>query len=201
MAQRVRARYTATLFKERDEEVIYTAVPTEEGSVEVTGLYLSTTRIPTQLGGQAIKLRGITFEVNMPSSPTWFEVSILRPLGATRAGNTEVALERVLTRTYPSPADSREDLVASGWDFEHHHDGKVSWLVCKYPDTSRQGRCTIRWGEGEAARSADPGLWGRGSGEGFMSFLKPGTVVVLWARADVSRPTIDATDHVLMMMM
>ncbi|KAI1396217.1 hypothetical protein F4819DRAFT_475940 [Hypoxylon fuscum] len=157
----------------------------------VAGLYLSTERIPNDarrvlpqrviFQTRAADQGWATFggEGTFENSHTWFETRILRPF----PGNQDVTLDVSLLPTWWDVAAARGALRESGWDFVEGEGGHITWRVCNNITACSEYRdYKVEWRRGIQTEVEDERAVGRG--EGFVELLKPGFVVVLWARAE-----------------
>ncbi|KAF5632702.1 hypothetical protein F52700_6238 [Fusarium sp. NRRL 52700] len=121
-----------------------------------------------------------TFE----NSHTWFEASILRPVGPSCQQNESNVHEEALSDiSWWDIADAREDLRAQGWEFVEGENGRLSWKVCNNLTASSDFRnYKVEWRRDIVAAVDDERAIG--TGEGFLQLLGPGCIVVLWARAE-----------------
>ncbi|KAI1382643.1 uncharacterized protein F4822DRAFT_101581 [Hypoxylon trugodes] len=187
------------LVKRRDHPRRYAANFSRPGAdASIAGLYLSTQCIPTTVE-RTIVPRRIVFQTRSAdrgwatyssdgtfnNSHTWFEASILRPFLQNDGGNGQgVALEDAFGRnTWWEPIDAREALREKGWDFVEAEDGCVMWRVCNNITALMEWRnYKVEWVRGVETMVKDEKA--QGKGEGFLELLKPGCIVVLWARAE-----------------
>lgn len=162
----------------------------------VAGLYLSTERVPT--AAETVGAQRIVFQTRaadqgwadrgghgtFENSHTWFEASILRPSGdEVRDGALEH--DPVLSIPWENPESARQALRDKGWEFVEAEDGRLTWRVCNNVTARRDYRdYTVQWQRGVRTEVEDERAVGRG--EGFLERLKSGSIVVLWARAEVS---------------
>ncbi|KAL1622349.1 hypothetical protein SLS54_004912 [Diplodia seriata] len=183
----------------------------------VAGLYLSTAPIPrpdADLGIVKVVPRRVVFrtwaadqgwadfggEGTYVNSHTWFEASVLRPVGR---GEADAAVENVAPGLWEEPGRAREALVEWGWDFVEGEGGRVVWKVCNNITAKAEySEYTVEWERGVAADAQDTEAVGMG--RGFLELLEPGFIVVLWARAEqqcwenhVEKATIEIECEVL----
>ena len=128
----------------------------------------------------------------------WFEACILRPFLPQRSPEASTAAaarlhDACLNSTFSGPEDTvfRESVRMQSWDLVEHSNGRVAWHV-QFNVTADPNWRTheITWSDdGDnaldgSAHTIDEG--GIGDGEGFISALKPGDCIGLWARSLVS---------------
>lgn len=121
-------------------------------AARVAGLYLTTDPLPRRRCRAAAR---VTLQVRSAdqgwadnggdgtyhNSHTWFDACVLRPVGddvdeddaaaavaAAAEMGEEGRLESVLTTTFRSPEDARQDLRERGWDIVER-DGRSTWMV------------------------------------------------------------------------
>ncbi|KAM4055923.1 hypothetical protein HRG_002849 [Hirsutella rhossiliensis] len=193
--------YSPWLLKRRVEERRYNAndfwMPGPRASV--AGLYLSTERIPTDIGPvipqriifqtRAADQGWATFGGNgtFDNNHTWFEASILQPSCRGGVGDDprSVALEddNVLSNPWENAESARQALRDKGWDFVETEDGQITWRVCSNITARSDYRnYRVEWQRGVKTEVDDERAVGKG--EGFLELLEPGCIVVLWARAE-----------------
>lgn len=172
-------------------------------SSSVAGLYLSTEPLPGPDQDAQLWLpipQRIVFQVRavgqgwvrgdgggerdvLDGRHAWFEASILASTGVPTDGET---LQDVLAGdTWETPVQARGALKKQGWDFVEREDGGVVWKVCDGVTTSgRYQDCRVEWKRGVETQVEDGS--GVGKGDGFLETLTSTSIVVLWARAEVS---------------
>lgn len=123
-------------------------------TAHVAGLYLTTDPLPAR-GRAATRATRVTVQVRSAdqgwadngghgtyhNSHTWFEACVLRPVvrrddddvmagvvPATDEGEDDGRLESVVTTTFRSPEDARQELRERGWDIVERN-GRSTWLV------------------------------------------------------------------------
>ncbi|KAI1466651.1 uncharacterized protein F4812DRAFT_60811 [Daldinia caldariorum] len=127
-----------------------------------------------------------------------FDASILRPLspspsssssssssrGAERQGTGQdmlPPLEIAVSDCWWEPRAAADALREKGWEFVEAEDGRIEWRVCNNSEAHREWQdYKVEWTRGLRADSKDDDRVGKGAG--FVELLKPGYIVVLWAR-------------------
>ncbi|KAJ4172033.1 hypothetical protein NW754_007631 [Fusarium falciforme] len=189
--------YNPWIAKRRDDKQEYEAEPQVWGFIHdysVAAAYLFTEPIPTGL--KMVTPKRIIFQTRaadqgwatfggegtFENSHTWFEASILRPRDAHHDG-AHVAPEGILRETWWGAPGARDDLKEHGWDFVEGEDGQLTWTVCNNLTASSEFRnYRVEWERGVVPDVDDEDAVG--TGEGFLELLRPGCIVVLWARAE-----------------
>ncbi|KAI0833059.1 hypothetical protein F5Y06DRAFT_280711, partial [Hypoxylon sp. FL0890] len=188
--------YNPWLVECRDTEQNYQAAYSRPGAgASVAGIYLSSQRIPF-LGHRVIPQR-IIFQTRAGDqgwtgtwersgtftySNTWFEASILRPIHPDTANALTSTFEDAPENNWWDVASSREYFNQRGWDFVQRKDGQITWRVCTNILAQKKYRnYRVEWRRGVRTEAEDE--LGKGNGEGFLELLEPGSVIILWARA------------------
>ena len=114
---------------------------------------------------------------------SWYETSILRPSGPFAAPEDlrDFLVNHALCRT---PDDIDESLKQLSWQLVPNPSGGHTWRVQSNRVARREfTQYTIEWLPGCALDAEMVNANGHGDGAGFVDALRPGDVVVLWARA------------------
>lgn len=169
-------------------------IPTDPS---VTGWYLCTDPLPTSytkiipqriiFQTRAADQGWATFggDGTFENSHTWFEASIIRPMSPSTPAGPE-GLEDCKHGRWTDVEDARMAINACGWDFAHDPDGRVSWKVCNNITASKEFRnYHVEWRRDVETEVEDERA--KGKGKGFLESLTAGSIVVLWARAEVSQ--------------
>lgn len=200
--------YSPWVVKRKVENVDYYADDAVNGSM--AGLYLATEPIPypdPSTGIHRVVPKRIIFQTRAadrgvglgPNETTadidsWFEASILQPLpGNLKGDDLNEALkesqdgEDGFQEHFNSVSVAAEDLKEKGWEFVKTDDGEVSWRVCNNIKEKKKIRAyKVEWSSGGYTEAEKRRGLEKGKGEEFLEKLKPGSIFVLWARAEVS---------------
>ncbi|KAF4592484.1 ubiquitin-protein ligase [Ophiocordyceps camponoti-floridani] len=191
----VNRAYPSWIVARRVERGVYHA--DDFNHLSIAGFYLNTRQIPMEPG--SFCARSIVFQTRAAdqgwatwggegtfhNSHTWFEASILRPLRGTQRARHEGELEHeeLPKRTWQYPHLAREAFNDRGWDFVYKENGKVTWRVSNNLTARSHDRdYRVEWRRGvDTVRESKEA---QGGGKGFLERLRPGDMVVLWARAE-----------------
>ncbi|KAI5925545.1 hypothetical protein F4810DRAFT_659088 [Camillea tinctor] len=199
--------YNPRLQNRRDDEQHYQSTRENDPDYNIAGLYLTSDPIPldqtsdqappNQTSDRALLkpskiAKRIIFQTRAAdqswvtlggagtfnNSHTWFEASILRPLGHPPA----TKLESVLTAPFRDVQSARDALRDAGWEFVARENGDVTWRVLNNITAQRECRnYSVEWERGVETVVQDEKAMGKG--EGFLELLSRGCIVALWAKA------------------
>ncbi|KAF9263062.1 kinase-like protein [Marasmius fiardii PR-910] len=120
-------------------------------------------------------------------SHTWFEASILQ-----RVGRSDLHLPLVHANgkpvTFGRVFEARPFFLQHGWDFKFADGDKYAWRVHNNITALKSFRqYSVRWVKGAKTAAEEGEGLGSGivDGKDFVEILRPGNMVVLWARAQV----------------
>ncbi|KAK0638418.1 SKP1-like protein 11 [Lasiodiplodia hormozganensis] len=198
--------YSPWVVKRKVENVDYYADDAVNGSM--AGLYLATEPIPypdPSTGIHRVVPKRIIFQTRAadrgvclgPNETTadidsWFEASNLQPLpGNLKGDDLNEALkesqdgEDGFQEHFNSVSVAAEDLKEKGWELVKTDDGEVSWTVRNNIKEKKKIRAyKFEWSSGGYTEAEKRRGLEKGKGEEFLEKLKPGSIVVLWARAE-----------------
>ncbi|KAI1805912.1 hypothetical protein F4811DRAFT_193709 [Daldinia bambusicola] len=133
-------------------------------------------------------------EDSFRNSHAHFDASILRPISPSSPSSSSPGaegqgagldvlppLEIAVSDTWWEPRAAADALKEKGWEFVAAEDGRIEWKVCNNSEAHREWQdYKVEWTRGVRADSKDDDR--EGKGVGFVELLKPGYIVVLWAR-------------------
>lgn len=163
-------------------------------------IFNNPTADPIRKGGETPKIQSLEFEIvskdqgwtsenthNTYATSSWLELSILRP---DDVDNTHVPSPRFVNAKLRDPSEFHDRVTRRGWALVKRPqsaeqgpqggEGDFAWYLQGNRVASRVDGYHVVW-----ARDGNEGNEGAGSGKGFLTELKDGDRMLVWARAKV----------------